>query len=338
MLPFALRRLMGMVPMLFLAVLAIFLLVRSVPGDPVTNMLGEKGTPQERARVTADLGLDRPMLVQFGIYLEGLVQGDLGRSYLKDESVSGRIAEKFPATFELAFCAMCLAVLFGLTAGILSAVLRGKLLDYLSMFLALVGVSIPVFWLGLILILLLGGDAPFPSGERIDWAAHFDYAPATGFYVLDALLHGDLAMLGEHLRHLALPSIALATIPMAVISRMTRSSLLETLGQDFVRTARAKGVGEGRVVLRHALQPALVSVITVVGLQFGTLLAGAVLTETVFNWPGLGTYVVDSVNERDYNAVQGAALVIATTFMVCNLVADLLYGLVDPRVKLGGAA
>ena len=334
MLQYAARRILGMIPLLFLVILTIFVLIRSVPGDPAHNLLGDKATPQEVERVTQELGLNEPLFVQFGIYFRNLLRGDLGQSYIKDQAISDEIGERFPATFELATAAMLIATCFGLLAGILSAVFRGRWLDYLSMFLALVGVSVPVFWLGIILIMFFGGNHPFPSAGRVDWGAHHAYAPGSEFYLLDALLTGDFEMFWELLRHLFLPAIALATIPMAVISRMTRSSLLETLNQDYVRTARAKGVGKRRVVLKHALRPALISVITVLGLQFGVLLAGAVLTETVFTWPGLGTFIVDAVNERDYNAVQGGVLVIAVGFMVCNLLADLSYAWADPRVKL----
>ncbi len=335
MLVYALRRILGLVPLLFFVVLAVFVLLRSVPGDPVRNLLGEKGTPEERARITRELGLDRPLPVQFAIYLKGLLHGDLGTSYIKNRRrIAEDIAERLPATAELAACAMFVAVAFGLAAGILSAVLRGRLLDYLAMVLALVGVSVPVFWLGLLFVLGFGGNAPFPSGGRLDLGAFFDFEPITGFFLLDGVLRGDWRLFADAAKHLVLPALTLATIPMAVISRMTRSAMLETLGQDFVRTARAKGLPETRVVLKHALRASLVSIVTVLALQFGTLLAGAVLTETVFSWPGLGTYVVDAVNNRDYTAVQGGVLVIATVFVLANLAADLAYGLVDPRVRL----
>ncbi len=335
MLIFVLRRLLGLIPVLFFVVLTVFVLLRAVPGDPVRNLLGEKGTQQERERVTKELGLDRSIPVQFGIYFKGLLQGDMGKSYIRNERpISEDIAERFPATFELALCAMLLAGFFGLAAGILSAVLKGKWLDYLSMTLALVGISVPVFWLGLLLILAFGGRAPFPSGGRLDLSVFHSFEPTTGFYLIDSLLQGNVSLFFDVLMHLALPAVALATIPLAVISRMTRSSLLETMGQDFIRTARAKGLPEHRVVLKHALRASLISILTVLALQFGTLLAGAVLTETVFTWPGLGTYVVDAVNNRDYTAVQGGVLVIATVFVLANLVADLSYALADPRVRL----
>lgn len=335
MLPYALRRLAGLVPLLFCITLTVFVLVRSVPGDPVTNWLGEKGTAAERDRIVAELGLDAPLHEQFWIYLKGLARGDLGTSYIKNERrVADDIARRFPATVELALLAMFLATCFGMAAGILSAVLRGRWLDYLAMFLALVGVSVPVFWLGLLLILLLGQNAPFPSGGRLDPAVYWDHVSTTGFHVLDAILTLDGALLVDALRHLALPAVALATIPMALISRMTRSALLERMGEDFVRTARAKGCPERRVVLRHALRASLVSIFTVLALQLGTLLAGAVLTETVFEWGGLGTYVVDAVNNRDYMQIQGGVLVIATAFVLANLLADLSYAIVDPRLRL----
>lgn len=332
---YALRRLLGLFPLLFVVVLAVFVMVRSVPGDPVVNWLGEKGSAAERQRMIRQLGLDQPLPQQFWIYLRGLLRGDLGRSYIKhDRPVVEDIARRFPATVELALLAMFLATLFGMAAGILSALLKGRWLDYLAMSLALVGVSVPVFWLGLILILLFGGDAPFPSGGRLDPIAYYDYSSLTGFHLLDAALTLDLELLLDALRHLALPAVALATIPMALLSRMTRSSILERMGDDFVRTARAKGCSERRVVVGHALRASLVSILTVLGLQLGTLLAGAVLTETVFEWEGMGTFIVDAVHNRDYMQIQGGALVIATCFVLANLAADVSYGLVDPRVRL----
>jgi peptide/nickel transport system permease protein len=272
--------------------------------------------------------------VQYAAFLADAARGELGRSYRTSRPVATDLAEYFPATVELTLAAMLLAVGFGVTLGTLAAVHRNGALDAASMFVALVGVSVPVFWLALLAMKALGeGAGLFPVGGRL--SAGTELASLTGLNTLDALLRGDLDAFADAFGHLVLPAAVLATVPAAVITRMTRSALVETLGKDFVRTARAKGLPGPAVVVRHALRGSLVPIVTVIGLHFGLLLGGAVLTETVFGWPGLGKYTVDSVLRRDFHAVQGSLLLMATTFVLVNLAVDVLYGFLDPRIREG---
>ncbi|TAH51205.1 MAG: ABC transporter permease [Chloroflexota bacterium] len=313
--------------------LLVFGFVRLIPGDPAVVMLGERATPESIERVRAQLGLDKPVYEQYLIFIANALRGDLGTSVLRQEPVTREILRRFPATIELAFGAMIVATFLGIPLGILSAVKRNSWFDASSMVVALTGVSMPIFWLGLMLIFLFAVTLHWlPSGARLD--ANAQYEPITNLVLLDSLLQANLALFAQGLRHLILPAVALATIPMAIIARMTRSSMLEVLNQDYVRTARAKGLKERSVILRHALRNALLPVITVVGLQVGILLSGAILTETVFSWPGIGRWLVDAIYARDYPIVQGVTLTIAIIFVLINLVVDILYTLVDPRVRL----
>jgi len=313
--------------------LLVFGFVRLIPGDPAVVMLGERATPESIERVRAQLGLDKPVYEQYLIFVANALRGDLGTSVLRQEPVTREILRRFPATIELAFGAMIVATFLGIPLGILSAVKRNSWFDASSMVVALTGVSMPIFWLGLMLIFLFAVTLHWlPSGARLD--ANAQYEPITNLVLLDSLLQANLALFAQGLRHLILPAVALATIPMAIIARMTRSSMLEVLNQDYVRTARAKGLKERSVILRHALRNALLPVITVVGLQVGILLSGAILTETVFSWPGIGRWLVDAIYARDYPIVQGVTLTIAIIFVLINLVVDILYTLVDPRVRL----
>lgn len=313
--------------------LLVFGFVRLIPGDPAVVMLGERATPENVARVRTQLGLDKPIYEQYLIFIANALRGDLGTSVLRQEPVTQEVIRRFPATIELAFGAMIIATLLGVPLGILSAVKRNSWFDASSMVFALTGVSMPVFWLGLMLIFLFAVMLHWlPSGARLD--ANAQYEPITNFILLDSLLQGNLTLFAQGLRHLILPAIALATIPMAIIARMTRSSMLEVLNQDYIRTARAKGLRERKVILSHALRNALLPVITVVGLQVGILLSGAILTETVFSWPGIGRWLVDAIYARDYPIIQGVTLFIAIIFVVINLVVDVLYTVVDPRVRL----
>jgi len=332
---YLLRRLLAAIPLLFAVSLVVFVLTRSVPGDPVDAMLGEKATPQVREEVRRKHGLDKPILVQYGIYMERLfLHGDLGESYVrKNQPISGEIRRRLPATIELTLAAMVLSIFGGVGLGVLAAAKKGSIWDYVGMLAALVGVSIPVFWLGLLLMLALGGA--LASGGNLD--PQFQLQRPTGFVLIDTLLAGDFEMFLDALRRLVLPSLALATIPMAMIARITRSSMLEVLGSDYVRTARAKGLDSEKVLMRHALRNALVPVVTLIGLEFGYLLGGAVLTETVFDWPGMGTYIMSSVSNRDYLAIQGAVMVLSITFVAVNLIVDVVYAFVDPRIRYGSA-
>jgi peptide/nickel transport system permease protein len=329
---YLLRRLMFLPVVLWAVSLIVFVLMRSVPGDPTTAIVGEKAPAEIRERVRRERGFDRPILVQYGVYLGRLLRGDLGESFKhSSEKVRDQIARKLPHTIELAMSALFVAVGAGLALGLLSAVYRGRWIDYLSMTVALAGVSIPVFWLGLLLILAFSSVLPV-SGNL-----NPIYVPAerTGFVLLDTLLTGNGAMVLDALAHLVMPALALATIPLAMIARITRASVIEVLGSDYIRTARAKGVSPAGIVLRHALRNAALPIVTVLGLEFGTLLGGAVLTETVFDWDGMGTYILTSVRETEYDSIGGAVLVLAFTFVLVNLATDLLYAFIDPRIRHG---
>jgi peptide/nickel transport system permease protein len=310
----------------------VFLMLYLVPGDPAQVMLGERANAETLAALRAEMGLDQPFHVQFYRFFTGLLSGDLGRSIRTHDKITTEIFQRFPATFELTIFSMFLATVIGVSTGLLAAVRRGKLIDFFSMVGATAGISMPIFWLALMLILLVSVYVPiFPISGRL--STHIYLQPITYFYTLDALLAGDLVAFGNVLWHLFLPAIALGTIPMAVIARMTRASLLEVLGEDFVRTAWAKGLPRRLVVLRHALRNAFIPTLTVIALEFGYLLGGAVITETIFAWPGVGRWIFLAVQARDFRAVQGGVLLIATVFVLVNLLADVLYAYLDPRIR-----
>jgi peptide/nickel transport system permease protein len=311
----------------------VFLMLRLIPGDPARLLLGEFATPQDLTRLRAQMGLDRPYAVQYGIYLVNILQGDLGHSLRNGAPVATEIGVRLPATLELALAAMLIASLLGIAAGVVSAARQYSAIDYGSMLLALLGVSMPIFWLGLMLIYLLAVLFPVMTMMgRIGMGS--EPAVVTGLMLVDTLLAGEFGGFLEALHHLVLPAFTLATVPMAIIARITRSAMLEVLNKDYVRTARAKGMGEAVVILRHALRNAFLPVVTVLGLNLGLLLGGAVLTETIFSWPGLGRYVVDSLMARDYAAVQGCILIFAALMAFINLIVDLVYVLLDPRIRV----
>jgi len=336
---FILRRLALVVPTFVGITLLAFSLIHLIPGDPVQVMAGERRLdPAFHAEVLHRLGLDRPLWEQYGSYLWKSLHLDLGESFVTHEAVWSEFLKLFPATVELSVCALFLAVVVGLLAGVIAAIKRGSVLDHGVMGLSLTGFSMPIFWWGLLLIMFcsvyMREWAPawaLPVSGRL--ALEFDIAPRTGFMLIDAWLSGEEGVFRSALSHLVLPSIVLGTIPLEVIARMTRSSMLEVLREDYVRTAKAKGLSPARVVFVHALRNALVPVITVIGLQVGTLLAGAVLTETIFSWPGIGKWLIDAISRRDYPVVQGGILIIATLVIVVNLLVDLMYGLVNPRIR-----
>ena len=330
---YVLRRALFFVPVWLGVATAVFLLVR-LSGDPAVAILGDKAPPAVLREFRTREGLDRPLPVQYAAFLADTVRGDLGRSYRTSRPVLVDLREYFPATVELALLAMVIAVSCGMALGTVAAVRRNSAFDAASTVAALAGVSVPVFWLALLAMKALGeGAALFPVGGRL--SAGTEFHALTGIYTLDALLRGNLDAFADAVGHLVLPAYVLATVPAAIVTRMTRSSLIETLGKDFVRTARAKGLRERAVVVRHALRNSLVPIVTVIGIHFGLLLGGAVLTETVFGWPGLGKYTVDSVLRRDFHAVQGALLLMASTFVFVNLAVDVLYGFLDPRIREG---
>jgi dipeptide transport system permease protein len=310
-----------------------FALIRLAPGDPVLLMAGERGMdPVRYAAARAELGLDRPLLEQYAIYMADVLRGDLGKSVVTREPVLKEFLALFPATIELAVMAALFAILLGLPAGILAAVRRGSIFDHGLMIFSLTGYSMPIFWWGILLVLLFSVTLGWtPVSGRIGILFYIE--PITGFLLIDTLLTGDRAAFWSALRHLILPSIVLGTIPLAIFARMTRSSMLEVLGEDYIRTARAKGLAPRRVVGLHALRNALIPVVTVIGLQVGLLLTGAILTETIFSWPGVGKWLIESVRRRDYPVLQGGVLLVATVVMAVNLLVDLMYGLINPRIR-----
>jgi peptide/nickel transport system permease protein len=329
---YAIRRGLTIVPVLLGVSVLVFSFIHLIPGDPALTMLGERATPEKVAEVRARLGLDRPIWQQYVLYIGNAVRGDLGVSIVRGDPVAGDLLRRFPATVELAFTAIALAVALGIPIGVASAVWRNSPLDSLARLGALTGVSMPIFWLGLVLAWFFGVQLRLlPTGFRLSSGTAF--VPWTNFVILDAVLQRDWATLGDAIRHLILPALALATIPLAVIARMTRASMLEVLSREYIRTAEAKGLSRRAVILRHALRNALLPVLTVIGLQVGRLLAGAILTETIFSWPGIGLWVYESIESRDYAIVQGVSLFIAVIVVGVNLVTDVLYAAVDPRIK-----
>lgn len=313
----------------------VFVFMRAIPGDPVDLIMGREGgvSREQVERLRAEYGLDQPLHLQLARYLYGLARGDWGLSFVRQQPVAALIAERFPATIELAFGALVFALAAGLPIGVFSAVRRGSAADRLAMAAAFVGISLPGFWLGVVLMLLLSVQLGwFPVAGR--FAAGWAPTHLTGFYLLDSLLSADLEAFGIALRHLALPAVTLGAPMAAIVARLTRSSLLEVLGQDYVRTARAKGLRERVVLVRHALRNALLPTVTLVGLELGTLLGGNMIVETVFEWPGLGRLVVEAIFARDYPLVQAAVMVYAVTFAVANLLVDVVYTFLNPRIAL----
>ncbi|MGN7408916.1 MULTISPECIES: ABC transporter permease [unclassified Sporosarcina] len=326
------KRLFQLIPVLLGMTFVVFMMIRAIPGNPAQVILGQQATPEAVAALNAKLGLDQPWYIQFFSYLKGLFTGDLGESMRTRLPVADEIWPYLAATLELALFAMIIAVVIGINAGIISAWFQNSWFDYTAMILALVGVSMPIFWLG-----LLGQWA---------FAIELQWLPTTGreqvrdpvsaitnLYMIDAMLNGRFDQVWEVFKHLILPGLALATIPMAIIARMTRSSMLEVMRSDYIRTARAKGQKMFWVVYKHALKNAIIPVLTIVGLQMGMLLGGAILTETIFAWPGIGRYIYDAINYRDYPVIQSGILIVAFFFVMINLIVDLLYGVIDPRIK-----
>jgi len=321
-----------LIPVLLGVSVVIFVLIRLTPGDPARIMAGEHADQQTVEEIREKWGLNKPLPEQYFIWLKEALQGNLGRSITTREFVVSEILERFPNTLELTLTAMIIAIVVGVIAGVISATKQYSIFDYSSMVGALFGISMPVFWLGLMLMFVFGLLLDwFPIAGRLD--VNITLKRITHFYVIDSLLAGNWPALKDVLAHLVLPSIALATIPMAMIARMTRSSMLEVIRQDHIRTQRAKGLPERTVVYKHALKNALIPIVTVIGLNFGLLLQGAILTETVFSWPGLGRYAVQAVYARDYPAIQGSVLFIAGTFVIVNLITDIIYAYVNPKIR-----
>lgn len=333
---FLLRRL-GLMALILLSVsFIVFSSVRLIPGDPAQIMLGERATEESLNRLREQLGLNQPFLVQYATYLGRIVtQGSLGDSIVTNNPVIEEIAQKLPATIELAFAAMLIALVLGVSVGIIAAVYRNSWIDNISMIGALTGVSMPIFWLGLLLMMIFSVYlGVLPLSGRLSIINEME--PVTNFYLIDSLLSGNAYSFLDALHHLILPAVTLATVPTAIIARMTRASMLEVLEQDYVKTAHAKGVAKIKVVLHHALRNAAIPITTIAGLQLGLLLSGAVITETIYAWNGLGSYVVNAVNSRDFPVVQGCVLVFAFTFVMVNLLVDLSYFGLDPRIREKG--
>lgn len=344
---YLIRRLISVLPTLVGVTIVIFMFLRLIPGDPAVAMLGEHAATENVERIREQLGLNRPLFLdrealaegdlpkflnsQYLLYLARLFQGDLGDSIHRRIPVAETLSERFPATAELALISILIGAVVGVVAGIVSAARRNSVLDTTTMLGSLAGVSMPIYWLGLMLIMLFAVALKWlPAGGRLDPAVELE--TVTNFYLIDSILTGNMEALVDVLKHLALPAIALATHPMSIIARMTRSSMLEVLQEDYVRTAHAKGLRERAVLFRHALKNAFLPVITIIGLQTGVLLAGAILTETIFSWPGIGKWVYDAILARDYPIVQGGTLVIAVIFVGANLLVDLSYAFLDPRI------
>lgn len=331
---FLLRRLALTLPTFIALMFVTFVMIRLVPGDPIEVRRGERGiSPERHAELMREMGLDQPIWKQFGDYVWGLLHGDFGVSIITKSPIAHEFLILFPATLELTICAMIFAIGIGIPAGVIAASRRGGIYDQALMGIALTGYSMPIFWWGLILILVMSNMLHLtPVSGRIDLVKYY-FPPVTGFMLIDSILSGQKGAFLDAVRHLILPTIVLGTVPLAVIARMTRSSMLEVLGEDYVRTARAKGLPVRRVIGLHALRNALIPVVTVIGLQIGTLLAGAVLTETIFSWPGVGKWLVESINRRDYPALQGGILLISSVVILVNVAVDLLYGLINPRIR-----
>ncbi len=332
--PYILKRLLSLIPVLLGITLLVFGFLHLIPGDPAVVLLGERATPDQVTAVRSQLGLDKPLPVQYLTFLSNLLRFNLGTSIISGIPIATELRTRWPATFELSLAAMAIALIIGIPAGILAAVRKNRWLDQLTMTGSLLGVSLPVYWLGLLLIYLFAVNLHWlPPSGRISVEAGFTFQPITGFYVLDALLQLNGPLLLDVLSHLVLPALTLGTIPLAILARITRSAMLDTLSQDYIRTAKAKGVPQFRVICQHALKNALLPISTIVGLQFGTLLGGAILTETIFAWPGIGSWIYQGILERDYPVVQGGVVFVAIAFVLINLVVDLSYSLIDPRIQ-----
>ena len=327
------RRIIGAVPVIIGISFLIFLLMHIAPGDPVTLLLGDDATPADIERTRREWGLDRPLLVQYWDFLSRAVTGDFGRSLKFNEPVMKLITERLPATLELAFASLCVAILISVPLGVYSAIKHNSLLDHAGMSIALIGVSLPNFWLGIMMIYFLGGQLNLlPVAGRIEYG--IEIKSITGLYLVDTLIAGNLTAFWSVLKHLLMPAVTLGTALAAIVTRISRSSVLEVMRQDYVTTARAKGLSEKVVIWRHILRNALITIVTILGLQLGALLNGSVITETVFSYPGIGDLLIQSISARDYKLTQVLILMFAIIYFAVNLLVDLLYSWIDPRIKL----
>ncbi len=333
MLAYISRRILILIPTLLGVSIIVFVMLHITPGDPAELLLGERATEEALFELREHLGLNEPLYVQYGMFLKRLMKGDLGVTIWTRQKVWTEIKHRFPATIELTLAALCIACFFGIIFGIISATKQYSVFDYVSMIGALAGVSMPIFWLGLIFMLIFSlnlGWLPISGRLSVD----IDLEVITNFYILDAVLTRNWAALKDAVWHIIMPAVTLSTIPMAIVARMTRSAMLEVLRQDYIKTAKAKGLSNFTVTFKHALRNALIPVVTTVGLQFGVALGGAILTETIFAWPGVGKWMYDAVMQRDYMVIQGGTLIIAAVFVVINLCVDVLYAVINPRISV----
>ncbi len=331
---YIIKRLFSLLPVLLGITLLVFTLLHLIPGDPAVVLLGERATPEQIEAFRQQLGLNQPLPLQYITFIGRLIRLDFGSSIISGIPIAEEIKIRWPATFELSVSAMLIAVVLGVPAGIMAAVRKNSWLDNLLMSGSLIGVSLPVYWLGLLLIYLFAVNWQWlPPSGRISVESAFNFQAITGFYLLDSLLKLDLKMFANVISHLILPALTLGTIPLAIIARITRSAMLETLSQDYIRTARAKGVTARSIVVKHALKNAFLPIITTIGLQFGTLLSGAILTETIFSWPGIGSWLYEGILARDYPVVQGGVVFVSVAFVIINLLVDLSYAFFDPRIQ-----
>ena len=331
---YILRRLLQLVPVLLGISLLVFAFLHLIPGDPALVLLGDRANPDQVAALRERMGLNEPLPLQYLSFLGNLLRFDLGESIFTGIPIWDEIKLRWPATFELSFLAMLIALILGIPAGVIAAVRKNSLVDNLTMSGSLLGVSMPVYWLGLLLVYLFAVNLQWlPPSGRIGIDTGYDFEPITGFFIFDALVQGNFAALKDILAHLVLPAVTLSTIPLAILARITRSAMLEVLSQDYIRTARAKGLLELLVIGKHALKNAMLPVVTIVGLEFGTLLGGAILTETIFSWPGIGKWIYEGILQRDYPVVQGGVVFVAFVFVLVNLIVDISYAFLDPRIQ-----
>ena len=335
---YILKKLLDMIPTMLGISLVCFFMIRMIPGDPVLNLIGERGAdPARYLEMKKSLGLDLPIIEQYWVYLKKTLQGDLGHSIISNNTVWSEFIERFPATVELGMVGLFFAIIIGIPLGIFAAIKRNSFFDYFLMSASLIGYSMPIFWWGLILILVFSVKLGLtPVSGRIDFI--YDIPTFTGLYIIDTLRPSVISSEGfapflSALRHLILPSLALGTIPLAVIARMTRSSMLEVLNEDYMRTARAKGMSKKRVIFIHALRNALVPIITTIALLFGSIITGAILTETIFSWPGIGKWIVASITARDYPVIQSGVLIISFIIVLTNVLVDVIYYFLNPKMR-----
>jgi peptide/nickel transport system permease protein len=333
MLAYIIRRILILVPTLLGVSVIVFLMLHLTPGDPAELLLGERATEESLEAMREHLGLNEPVHVQYGMFLKRLLRGDLGETIWTRQKVWVEVKQRFPATIELSIVALMISCALGTILGIISATKQYSVFDYVSMLGALAGVSMPIFWLGLIFMLIFSLNLGWlPLSGRL--SVGVDLEIVTNFYILDALLTRNWTAFRDAIWHIIMPAVTLSTIPTAIVARMTRSAMLDVLRQDYIKTAKAKGLSHFKVIFKHALRNALIPVVTTIGLQFGVLLGGAILTETIFAWPGVGKWMYDAVMQRDYMVIQGGVLFIATLFVVINLCVDILYAIINPRISV----